>query len=215
MSADFPFAKPRKGLAIASLVLGIVSIPTLGLIVVGAIAGIVLGVVALSKIKNNPQAYGGKNLAIAGIVTSAVSLVLVVVWGILAAIAVPKLQNNLQQGREFGAIKTLQSVHENQAQFNAMKGRFGTLEELNQAGLLDSAYSNDQIVAGYRYSVSDLSNDTFCVHADRSSDSVAGKDFVICEEGVIRYVESKTKGTVKRGQGTLLQPTSTASGANP
>ncbi|HMV47797.1 MAG TPA: DUF4190 domain-containing protein [Blastocatellia bacterium] len=215
MSADFPSAKPRKGLAIASLVLGIISIPTLGLIVVGAITGIVLGVIALSKIKNNPQAYGGRNLAIAGIITSAVSLVLVVVWGILAAIAVPKLQNNLQQGREFGAIKTLESIHVNQAQFNAMKGKFGTLAELNQAGLLDSAYSNDQIVAGYRYSVSDVSNDTFCVHADRSSDSVAGKDFMICEDGVIRYVESKTKGTVKRGEGTLLRELPSAPGATP
>jgi hypothetical protein len=47
MSADYPNVQPqpqpRKGLATASLVLGIVSIPTCGLLLVGAITGIVLG----------------------------------------------------------------------------------------------------------------------------------------------------------------------------
>src|SRR5215475_14151315 len=109
MSADYsniqPAPQTRKGLAVASLVLGIISIPTLGLLVVGAITAIVLGVIALGRIKKEPATYGGKGMAIAGIITSGVSLLLIAVFGILAAIAVPKLNENLRRGRETAAIQ--------------------------------------------------------------------------------------------------------------
>src|SRR5262245_58181692 len=77
----------RKGLAITSLVLGIISIPTLGLLGVGAITAIVLGSIALGRIKKEPAIYGGKGMAVAGIATSVVSL-------LLAAIGVPKPNEN-------------------------------------------------------------------------------------------------------------------------
>jgi Domain of unknown function (DUF4190) len=69
-----PSASLRKGLAIAALVIGIVSILTCGGLLVGPITGITLGLVALKKIKRDPAHYAGKRLAIAGIVTSACSL---------------------------------------------------------------------------------------------------------------------------------------------
>jgi hypothetical protein len=49
MSVSYSNIQPQqthKGLAITSLVLGIISIPTLGLLGVGAIAAIVLGSIA-------------------------------------------------------------------------------------------------------------------------------------------------------------------------
>ena len=52
---------------------------------------IVLGAVALRRIKKEPAIYGGKGMAIAGIITSVVSLLLIAVFGIMAAIAIPKL----------------------------------------------------------------------------------------------------------------------------
>ena len=61
-----------KGLAIASLSLGIASI-LLGIIIIGiplAIVGIILGIMALVKKK------AGKGIAIAGVITSALTLVL-------------------------------------------------------------------------------------------------------------------------------------------
>jgi hypothetical protein len=72
MSANLQSAKLRKGLAITSMVLGIAGIFTLGLLVVGAITSIILGVIALNKIKQNPQVYGGRSQAVAGIIASAV-----------------------------------------------------------------------------------------------------------------------------------------------
>src|SRR5262245_30585351 len=95
MSADFSNVQPqpqtRKGLAIASLVLGIISIPTLGLLVVGAITAIVLGVIAIGRIKKEPAIYGGKGMAIGGIITSAVSLLLTAVFVMGSAIVVPNV----------------------------------------------------------------------------------------------------------------------------
>src|SRR5262245_33581333 len=98
-----------KGLAVASLILGILSIPTLGLLGVGAITAIVLGSIALNRIKKEPAAYGGKGMAIAGIITSAVALLLSVVFGLLAAIAVPNFYLNKRHLRESQALNSLRA----------------------------------------------------------------------------------------------------------
>src|SRR5262245_59393762 len=194
----------RKGLAITSLVLGIISIPTLGLLAVGAIVAIVLGSIALNRIKKEPAIYGGKGMAIAGIVTSVVSLLLVAVIGIMAAIAVPKLNETLRLGRETAAINSLRTIHNIEAQFVMMNSRFGTLKEMAEARLLDQNYANEIEVSGYVYSSSSVSEKTYCVHAVRTSSSIARHDFIVCEDGIIRQIESKTPGVVKRGEGDAL-----------
>jgi hypothetical protein len=65
-------ARPKKsnGLAITSLILGI-----LGFI---PILGIIFGAIALSQIKQNPNLYNGKQMAIAGIVLSILWLIIFV-----------------------------------------------------------------------------------------------------------------------------------------
>jgi len=82
-----PIAKPSQGLAVASMVTGI-----LGLVLgcfgpLPGIAAIVLGAMALSQIKKSPQTTGGKPLAITGLVTGGLTLVfygLLFIWMILA-----------------------------------------------------------------------------------------------------------------------------------
>jgi type II secretory pathway pseudopilin PulG len=205
MSASAQFAKQRKGLAIVSMVLGIANIFTLGLLIVSTVTSIILGAIDLNKIKQNPQIYGGRNQAMAGIIASAVSLTLTVILGILAAITLPALQEGIRRGRETTAIQTLRTIHTNQKQFSAMKGKFGTLQELNQAGLIDQLYSDGRAVSGYVYFTSDISTD----------DGTAYMDFVLCEDDIIRAMGSKTKGTVKRGEGTPLGMTSAETTAKP
>jgi Domain of unknown function (DUF4190) len=66
----------QQGLAVASLILGIISI-TFGWICGGPIVGlvaVVLGSVALTQIKKNPQQYTGKPIAIAGVITGGIAL---------------------------------------------------------------------------------------------------------------------------------------------
>jgi type II secretory pathway pseudopilin PulG len=199
-----PQRQTNKGLAVASLILGIISIPTLGLLGVGAITALALGSVALKRIKKDPETHGGKGMAIAGIITSAFSLLLTAVFCIVTAIAVPKFYEKVRHARESVALNSLRAIHNNEMQFNAMNSRYATLKELGEAGFLDQKYADGIVVSGYVYSSSSVSEKTYCIHAVRTDPAVASRDFVICEEGLIRFVESKTPGVVNRGEGAAL-----------
>jgi hypothetical protein len=63
-----------RSLATSSMILGIASIFCLGPIL--ALVAIILGAMALSQIKKNPEATGGRQQAVTGIVTGSVSLVI-------------------------------------------------------------------------------------------------------------------------------------------
>lgn len=66
-----PVSQPQQSLAVASLICGVVSV-TLGLICGGPVLGvaaIALGVIALIQIRNDPRRYGGKGMAIVGVIT--------------------------------------------------------------------------------------------------------------------------------------------------
>jgi len=80
-----PPAQLRQGMAIASLVLGCTGLLSCVcfLFGLGSIAGLVLGIVATQKAKNYPAEYGGKTMAIIGIVLSAFSIA---VYGIFLAV---------------------------------------------------------------------------------------------------------------------------------
>jgi len=196
-----PQLRPRKGLAIASLLLGLISIPTLGLLGVGAITAIVLGVVAISRIKKEPAIYGGKGMAVAGIITSAVSLF----FGIMAAVIMPLLLQGLQTGRESAAIQSLRIIHNSQALYKAKKGRFGTHKDLIEEGFLDPSYAEGIPTSNYIYtSAPEVTQDKYCVQATRRKPSVASRDFNVTEDGIIRFVESKTPRPVACGEGVPL-----------
>jgi hypothetical protein len=66
----------RQGLAVASMVIGIVSCLALGFLGIGSITGIVLGVIALMKAKKEPDQFGGRGFAIVGIITGVLSGIL-------------------------------------------------------------------------------------------------------------------------------------------
>ncbi len=79
-------------MAILSLVFGLAAI-TIGWLCFGLPLGIlalILGVVALSQIKRNPALYGGKPLAIGGMVTGGivllVHLALLAIWIVMLII---------------------------------------------------------------------------------------------------------------------------------
>ncbi len=85
-----PTATPRtSGLAIASLILGILGFFCVGL-VTGPI-GIILGLVALHKIRARPHLLKGKGLATAGAITSSISILVSLLLLLLIAILMPAL----------------------------------------------------------------------------------------------------------------------------
>src|SRR5262247_831395 len=95
-------------------------------------------------------------------------LIVVAIIGILAAVAVPRFLKMLETGRESAAIQSLRTIHNNQAQYQATKQRFGTLKELSEAGQLDANYANGSPVNGYIYTSSpEVTQDKYCVQATR------------------------------------------------
>lgn len=83
-----PPEKPRTGMAIASLVCGI-----LGLLscLPAGIVGCILGIVATVRANRDPARYGGKGLAISGICTGGVSVLMVPVLALMISIMLPSL----------------------------------------------------------------------------------------------------------------------------
>jgi type IV pilus assembly protein PilA len=122
-------SRQRKGLAIASLVLGILSLPTLGIVGVGALLSIVLGVVALVKAGREPETYGGKGIAISGIAASVVSIVVMPFFlGIVAAIAIPSLLRARVSANETAAIADVRTIQSAEEAYQNASGSYGSLE---------------------------------------------------------------------------------------
>jgi type IV pilus assembly protein PilA len=122
--SDPRLPQPRRGFAIASLVLGILGLPTIGLLGVGAMAGIILGVIALVKAKNGPAQYGGRGLAVAGIALSVISILLTPVIGIVAAIAIPSLLRARISANESAAIGDIHTVITAEAAYQSVNGGY-------------------------------------------------------------------------------------------
>jgi prepilin-type processing-associated H-X9-DG protein len=82
-----PMGQPlRTGMAIAAMVLGILGVVTC--IFPAGIVGLILGIIAVVRASNRPQVYGGRGMAIAGIVTGGLSIL---VAPMMVSILLPSL----------------------------------------------------------------------------------------------------------------------------
>jgi prepilin-type N-terminal cleavage/methylation domain-containing protein len=132
-------------------------------------------------------------------------LIVVAIIAILLMVAVPKAIENFKTGREAAATQSLGTIHKAQVLYHTRKQRFGTLKELNEAGFLDSSYTNGAPVSGYIFtSAAEVTQDKYCVQATRQSPSTAWKDFSVTEDGTIRFVESNTPTPIPHGEGAPL-----------
>jgi type II secretory pathway pseudopilin PulG len=112
-------------MAITSLVLGILSIPTFGCLGIGALLGVVLGIVALVRANREPQVYGGKGFAIGGIAASALSLlVMLPLAGIVAAIAIPSLLRARVSANEAATIGDIRTVISAEMAYQSASGGY-------------------------------------------------------------------------------------------
>ena len=128
----------QKGLAIAALILGILSFFTFGLLFVGAVAGIIVAAKAMGRVSREPWRYGGRGMAIAGLVLSITSLVSAAPVGIIAAIAIPNLLAARRAANEASAIYSLRTISSAELTYQSQFAKFGTLQELAANKLIDS-----------------------------------------------------------------------------
>ncbi len=146
----------KSGLAIASLVLGILGFVT-SIILVGVLfapIGLILGIVALVKANRKPQIYGGKGFAIAGIAASAITALFVPV---ILAIAIPNLlaaRRAANEGSAISSLRTLAGAEEILMNVNGNQS-CGDLRTLGSKQLIDSVLANGE-KSGYRFTIVDL-----------------------------------------------------------
>jgi type IV pilus assembly protein PilA len=186
----------KKGLAIFSLVIGILNILTLGLLGVGAILGIVLATVALMKAKGNPHKYGGKGAATAGLVLSIVSIAIIVPVGIIAAIAIPNLLASRMAADEGSAMASMRRISSAEETFQATHGTYGTMEELAEPQLIDADLASGQR-RGYKFKITVIPAGVSypmgfeAVAVPVEYGRTGRRSFLIDETGVIRAVNNR------------------------
>jgi hypothetical protein len=105
---------PTPGLAVASLILGI-----LGCFGITAIIGLILGVVALNQINRSRGRLGGQGMAVAGIVVSSVLLVFCLFYG---GLLIPRLMGAARQAKESTLRANLLRLRSAVAAFQADTG---------------------------------------------------------------------------------------------
>ncbi len=185
----------KKGLAIASLVLGIINLFTLGLLGLGIIVGVIISIMALTRIRKDPAVYGGREFAIAGLVTNLVSVLAVVPIALIAAIAIPNLMAARRAANEGSAINALQKIHLAETGYQGRHGSFGTLPELAAEGLITPEIASG-LRSGYRFKVEASEADTEhaasfkAVGVPAEYPSGGRRSFFIDESGVIRAADS-------------------------
>lgn len=105
---------------------------------------------------------------------------------------------------ETNAIAVLENLYLAESKFREKTKRFGTLAELANEGLVGKPLANGQIIRGYKFTNTDVTATTFCLHADRAEHTSGFRDFHVTEQEEYRSIESQIKGTVPRGQGQDL-----------
>lgn len=204
-----PTGNKKSGLAIFSLVAGILSVPPLFsfvILLIGGIlslifgvggfiagvviglcvipAGLVTGIVAVKRVKRAPHIYGGKGMAIGGIVCSSTGFVIIPV---IAAIAIPNLLASRRAANEGSAIQSLRKLNAAQATFVATvgSGNCGELSQLRSAGLVDEKIAGGTM-NGYKYELAfDNSKRSCFAYATPESLSMGTRSFLLSDDGVI------------------------------
>jgi hypothetical protein len=97
-------APPTSGLAITSLVLGILGLFTCG---ITALFGLICGIVAMNKISKSNGQMGGRGIAIGGTVVSAACLLIVLIVTLFGALALPGLASAKQKAQTINCVNNL------------------------------------------------------------------------------------------------------------
>jgi hypothetical protein len=150
---NIPSANPKIGLAVTSMIFGILGIVTTIFLVGILLApiGLILGIVALVKANKKPDVYGGKGFAIAGIATSALITLFI---PIVLAIAVPNIMAAKRMANEMSAVNVMQVMADAETNYRkgAGKGACADIKTLIGSNLIEGKLEKD-IKNGYRFLV--------------------------------------------------------------
>lgn len=133
------------------------------------------------------------------IITAIILSLMAVIYFLL-----PKLTSITKADCDTSVVQMLRTMHNAQAQFKSMRGRFGTLRELADGGLMVPRVADGEPISGYVYSDANTSTESYCICANRANTNVGNRDYNIVEDGEVRYQQSKTLSSAVCGKGNLL-----------
>lgn len=108
--ATIPLQPKNCGLAIWSLVLGILAIVLVCIGPLFAIPAVICGHIAYSRIKRSAGALSGGGLALGGLITGYLSIALIPLIGIMAAIAIPNFVKARTTAQMYACISNLRQI---------------------------------------------------------------------------------------------------------
>ncbi|HLM02703.1 MAG TPA: DUF4190 domain-containing protein [Pyrinomonadaceae bacterium] len=176
--------KQKSGLAIASLVLGLIGC------FFASPVGLILGIIAVVKANRRPHEYGGKGLAIAGIVLNGLGILFLPV---IVAIAVPNLMAARRAANEAGAIATMRAISDAEHKYMAsMSGICGDIQTLIAGKLINDLSLAKNEKNGYRFMVANLPGKGCEIHATPLTTSHGTRSFFYStEDRVMRAADKK------------------------
>ena len=134
-------AGKTAGIAIASLVLGIVGITCLGPL--GAIPAVICGHVGLSRIKKSGGALQGQGLALAGLILGYVSIgLMIVLIPLYAAIAIPSFVKARDMSQQNACVNNMRMLDAAKEQVAMEEGLYegATVTEDQISAYIKSGY---------------------------------------------------------------------------
>ena len=141
-------------------------------------------------------------------------LIVVVIIGIIAAIAIPNLLAARRSANEASAIATMRTLTGAEATYKSSNVQFGTLAQLNSAGLIDasvSGSSSSNPKSGYFFTAAPVSGSETIYWDGTGRTAVFGaglsgtgsRSFYTNESNVIYAVGSDTNMTPSSGSRTV------------
>jgi type IV pilus assembly protein PilA len=131
------------------LAAGLAAAATFGVLSVLAVA---LGISSVMKTSRRPAEYGGKGMAVSGIVLGSLALVSVVPIGVIGAIAIPNLLASKRAANEASALATVRELAHAQEEHASASGGYATLGQLVSSGAVEKHLA-DGVHNGYRFEV--------------------------------------------------------------
>jgi type IV pilus assembly protein PilA len=185
---------PKKGWATAALVCAVFSVLSLGLLFP---VGVVVGLVAVVKTRRSPETHGGETMAVAGLITSAVSIAMLILAGVIAAIAIPNFIAARRAATEATVVTALRHVVSGCEEYAATEGQYPeSLEDLVQGRLVNPGLIAPEQGYTYRYERRARPEDAgyTVIAAPDTSRSGLNRWFYVDETGVIRRSDSADVG---------------------
>jgi type II secretory pathway pseudopilin PulG len=176
------------GKAVVSLILGILSVTVLWIL--AGIPAVILGHISRASIRRSMGELKGAGMALAGLIMGYLSIAAIPFVLIVASIAIPSLLRARQAAQESAAVSNLRTINTAEFTYGSSEGgRYGTLPQLINAGLLDPRYTTS--VSGYDFSVT-LSGSDYLATATPVSANTGRYGYMSTRDAVVRYQTEST-----------------------